>query len=615
MSIKPWEKYQPYALLPSAQYPYGGLKQESELGAGDGSPIDVDWGNDFEAFKQTAFSRSGLIPSGNADTVTNSEMFNAMQDIVSRNIWKRLAAEADYNLVSGSFEEGGTITSPQDVLWSKKNNKIYSGPNGTVPPNTTPSGSFVDRSLEVASQKIPQFASINYSAPSLPAITSKNKALFKPTSITDCLTWVVSRKSQGKSGWVATAISNEVAPSDTQNYGGASNYRPVYVINGASFFVGKTSIYAKTAGTVLSSLTSAQVNTVWGYTPNGAEYYAQSVGSVINWNTRQCYDCTGLGDSVTYNIAEGDCTVRLGMTNASSTLVKVQISFDGSNFVDYQTLSLRHPPSGSVYKRDVLVSVGATSPYFVRIENASTGSCLVAGINIGQLPEFGNVDIDNALFIQVLSVGGVPNQYQGGLGANEFAAKELSTGKFFGTYHGGHGGFLQRLRTQSATYNIDTTPLPNLLVVTSLQLHSVSTLTVSSTTYSFTCETFFGDGVNISTYAINLGSGSPIICERAYTHMCTTQRDFDWIHLPLTLNKTDDGDVDVGDCQFIQQFRSYDAAQLNCYFSGVNTTQNSKGGAYISFQPNYNKQYYGPALNSSSFQLTNGQFVTAKEYF
>ena len=58
---------------------------------GDGTPLDVEWGNDFEAFKQTAFSRSGLVPSGNTDTVTNSEMFNAMQDTVSRNIWKKLA--------------------------------------------------------------------------------------------------------------------------------------------------------------------------------------------------------------------------------------------------------------------------------------------------------------------------------------------------------------------------------------------------------------------------------------------------------------------------------------------------------------------------------------------
>lgn len=469
-------------------------------------------------------------------------------------------------------------------------------------------------SLEDVILSVSELASVAYSAPSIPAITSKNKAIFKPTSVTDCLTWIVSRKAQGKAGWVAVAISNEVAPSDAQNYGGASNYRPAYVINGASFFVGKTSMYNKTAGTVISALTAAQINTIWGYVPNGAEYYAQSVGASVNWNARQCYDCAGIGDSITYNVSKGDCTVRFGMTNASSTSVKVQISFDGANFVDYQTLSLRHPPSGSIFKRDVRVTVGATGPYFVRVENAAAGSCFVAGINIGQLPEFGEIDIDNAMFVQALSVGGVPNQYQGGLGANEFAAKELSTGKFFGTYHGGHGGFLQRLRTESASYNIDTTTPPALVVVSSLQLHSASTLTVGATLYSYACETFFGDGANVSTYSLKLGSGSPVVCERVYTHMCTTQRDFDWVHLPLTINKTDDGDVNVGDCQFIQQFRGYDAAQLNCYFSGVNVRENANGGAYVSFQTNYNKQYYGPALGSSSFALTGGQFVTAKEY-
>lgn len=146
MSIKPWDKYQPNALSPSAQYPYGGLKQETTLGAGNGTPLDVAWGNDFEAFKQTAFSRSGLVPSGNADTVTNSEMFNAMQDIVSRNTWKRLAAESGYNLVSGSFEEGTSIINSNDVVWSKSLNKIYSGTIGAVLPGTNPSSGFQDRS-------------------------------------------------------------------------------------------------------------------------------------------------------------------------------------------------------------------------------------------------------------------------------------------------------------------------------------------------------------------------------------------------------------------------------------------------------------------------------------
>lgn len=150
MSVKAWEKYQPNASSPSPQYPYGSLRQETALGVGDGTPLDVEWGNDFEAFKQTAFSRSGLVPSGNTDTVTNSEMFNAMQDSTTRSLWERSAAESGYKLVAGSFEEGGTLVNANDVLWSKKLNKIFSGSAGTVAAGTNPtSGGFVDVSNRV----------------------------------------------------------------------------------------------------------------------------------------------------------------------------------------------------------------------------------------------------------------------------------------------------------------------------------------------------------------------------------------------------------------------------------------------------------------------------------
>lgn len=158
MSVKAWEKYQPNASSPSPQYPYGSLRQETALGMGNGTPLDVEWGNDFEAFKQTAFSRSGLVPSGNTDTVTNSEMFNAMQDTTTRALWERSAAESGYNLVAGSFEEGGALVNANDVLWSKKLNKIFSGPVGSVTAGTNPaSNGFVDVSAVLSGAKLSSF--------------------------------------------------------------------------------------------------------------------------------------------------------------------------------------------------------------------------------------------------------------------------------------------------------------------------------------------------------------------------------------------------------------------------------------------------------------------------
>lgn len=68
---------------------------------------------------------------------------------------KGKAAEAGYNLVRGSFEEGGTLTNTNDVLWYQANGKYYNWFNGsakTVVAGSTPAtsggvgaGAWIDR--------------------------------------------------------------------------------------------------------------------------------------------------------------------------------------------------------------------------------------------------------------------------------------------------------------------------------------------------------------------------------------------------------------------------------------------------------------------------------------
>jgi hypothetical protein len=549
----------------------------------------------------------------NATTVESGDKFLIQQGVSSKQVDKDVLLAAE----NSSWQAGKSVGYSLDDLQGFTS-ELYS--QGNITDNGLPdelgNSKRVDAINYLIDEKVGALSSqanISSSAPSLPTLGDKNKALFKPSVVADAITWVVSRKAQGKAGWVAVAISNTVSPADAQNYGGASNYRPTYVINALDFKIAKTAYSAKTAGTVLSSLTSAQINTIWGHVV-GIDDFAVIGTPPYSWQSRQCYDCIDIGNSITY-LVNNDCKIRFGMTNASSNSVKVSYSSNGTDFIDYQTISLKQPPSGTVTKRDLYIKLGISTPTYIKIENLAAGNCFVAGLNIGTLQEYGSVDYDSAVLTTAPTVGGVPNQYQGGTGANEFAAKELSSGKLFGTYHGGHSEFAQRLRTSASSINIDSSTPPNLLITTGVQLHSASDLTVSSSAYKFTAETSFGDGTHITTYSIQLVVGSPIVCERVFTHMCTAMRDFNWIHLPLTVQKTDDGDVNVGDCQFIQQFRAYDAAHLNCYFSGLNMAENGNGGAYVSFQPNYNKQYYGPALLSSSYQLTGGQFVTAKEYF
>lgn len=69
--------------------------------------------------------------------------------ITSREALRRSYAEADYTLVTGSFEAGGTLVKANDVLLQERTGKVFSGPAGTVAAGTNPaSGGFVDRSGE-----------------------------------------------------------------------------------------------------------------------------------------------------------------------------------------------------------------------------------------------------------------------------------------------------------------------------------------------------------------------------------------------------------------------------------------------------------------------------------
>lgn len=65
--------------------------------------------------------------------------------VIAREALRRTYLEAGYNLVNGSFEQGGVLTNQNDVLLHESSGKAYSGPAGVVAAGTNPtSGGFVD---------------------------------------------------------------------------------------------------------------------------------------------------------------------------------------------------------------------------------------------------------------------------------------------------------------------------------------------------------------------------------------------------------------------------------------------------------------------------------------
>jgi hypothetical protein len=73
-----WEtKYPDAANAADTDYPYGSPRNKTETE--DGTPLDAEWVKDFAGFGQALLSEAGVDPSGEPDTATDSDLFNAMR--------------------------------------------------------------------------------------------------------------------------------------------------------------------------------------------------------------------------------------------------------------------------------------------------------------------------------------------------------------------------------------------------------------------------------------------------------------------------------------------------------------------------------------------------------
>ena len=122
------------------------------------------WYEDADSGQWVESSPQGL---GEVDSSIELNVNHNTDNIFT--LWKRSAAEAGYNLVAGSFEEGGALISSNDVLLHKESKRIYAWSgvfpkvvNAGLTPATSGgigAGAWVDRSLDRASAGETYFAS------------------------------------------------------------------------------------------------------------------------------------------------------------------------------------------------------------------------------------------------------------------------------------------------------------------------------------------------------------------------------------------------------------------------------------------------------------------------
>ncbi len=75
------------------EYPYGSSKNESSPGAGDGTPYNKERANDVFGLQQSLLSACGIVPSGNADNVLDSQYMQALVELIcGRAIYRDIAS-------------------------------------------------------------------------------------------------------------------------------------------------------------------------------------------------------------------------------------------------------------------------------------------------------------------------------------------------------------------------------------------------------------------------------------------------------------------------------------------------------------------------------------------
>lgn len=81
MAIRLIDAYPNRAGAANSSYPHGSIVNESAPEAGDGTPLDKQWGNDFAGFLQGLLETAGITPNGTPDTAPSSQHLDALLDV------------------------------------------------------------------------------------------------------------------------------------------------------------------------------------------------------------------------------------------------------------------------------------------------------------------------------------------------------------------------------------------------------------------------------------------------------------------------------------------------------------------------------------------------------
>jgi len=96
MAIKPESKYPGKTNPGNTNYPFGYAKNVSSPGAGNGTPLEEAWVNDWWGLSQALLQNNAIIPNNNPDTAPNSQYKIAIEQMILAATYStRVVCESD----------------------------------------------------------------------------------------------------------------------------------------------------------------------------------------------------------------------------------------------------------------------------------------------------------------------------------------------------------------------------------------------------------------------------------------------------------------------------------------------------------------------------------------
>lgn len=98
MAIRLIDRYPNRADPATTNYPHGQGRNKSDPTADDGTPYEADWFNDAQALMQGMLEAAGITPSGNVDTVPQSDYLDALVQVANGVTEIDMAGDTDVTL-------------------------------------------------------------------------------------------------------------------------------------------------------------------------------------------------------------------------------------------------------------------------------------------------------------------------------------------------------------------------------------------------------------------------------------------------------------------------------------------------------------------------------------